>query len=290
MENATVTLDVLHSGVIWGWFVTMNFWAKSISTGVILLAPWVYRNYPEQRMRLIAPLLGFVFLNITLLFTVMDLHQPFRFWHMFVYPHFTSILNLGGWVLTIYNFLLVVHVGLEILGKRQDIYDRLMPVTWVVAFLATIYTAGLLGQASARELWHPPTEVAQMILAATLAGSAVYLLLRVGEDRGAKDMATVLGLSATASLTIFIAELVLAPQRSEDAEYVIHHILLGEPLKAIFVGGLVLAYVVPMILSLITTRVSNLPPLGMLAGASSLVGLWMVKHAWLIAPQLVPLS
>jgi hypothetical protein len=27
-----------------------------------------------------------------------------------------------------------------------------------------------------------------------------------------------------------------------------------------------------------------------LAAVSSLAGLWMVKHAWLIAPQLLPLS
>jgi len=37
LQSATVTLDVLHSGVLWGWYVTMNMWAKSIGTGVLLV-------------------------------------------------------------------------------------------------------------------------------------------------------------------------------------------------------------------------------------------------------------
>jgi len=32
------------------------------------------------------------------------------------------------------------------------------------------------------------------------------------------------------------------------------------------------------------------PGLLKLAAVSGLVGLWLVKHAWLIAPQLMPLS
>ena len=80
MDNAVVTLDVLHSGVIWGWYVTMNLWAKSIATGVVLLAPWLLKH---PKMKFTIPAIAFVFLNITLFFTVLDLHQPLRFWHMF---------------------------------------------------------------------------------------------------------------------------------------------------------------------------------------------------------------
>ncbi|MCA9550107.1 MAG: polysulfide reductase NrfD, partial [Myxococcales bacterium] len=83
MNSAVVTLDVLHSGVIWGWYVTMNFWAKSVATGVMLILPFLLMNkHDSKRIRLLTPALSFVFLNITLLFTLLDLHQPFRFWHM----------------------------------------------------------------------------------------------------------------------------------------------------------------------------------------------------------------
>jgi protein NrfD len=178
-------------------------------------------------------------------------------------------------------------IALEWFG-RKSVYDRLMPLVWVVAFLGTIYTAGLLGQSSARELWHAPTEVAQMLLAATLAGSAVYLLLRTGGEAGGRDMTIVLGLSAAVAFTIYAAELVVAPQRSEEAEYVVHLLLSGE-LRSIFVGGLFLGFLLPALMSVFGARRPN-PGLMSLASAMGLVGLWMVKHAWLIAPQLVPLS
>ncbi|MFZ5445262.1 MAG: NrfD/PsrC family molybdoenzyme membrane anchor subunit [Myxococcota bacterium] len=297
-----VTLDVLHTGVIWGWYVTMNFWAKSISTGVFLLGAFFMKRSPAKDFyRLVVPLLSFVFINITLLFTVLDLHQMFRFWHMFVWPHPTSAINLGAWVLTVFNGLTLAMAFLA-WRKNDALYDRLIAPTWVLAFLATIYTAGLLGQANARELWHTPTEVAQMILAATLAGAATLLLLRVptklplgisleagrATDDERTRFAWVLALSALVALTIFIAEVVFAPQKTEEAAYLVQILVSGE-LRTLFFSGLTLGFVVPAALAFfgLQQRSAKLFPA---AAASSLVGLWLVKHAWLIAPQLIPLS
>jgi hypothetical protein len=288
LQSARVTLDVLHTGVFWGWFVTMNFWSKSISTGVFLVGAFFMRKGPSRDFyRLVIPAVAFVFVDITLLFTVLDLHQPFRFWHMFVYPHPTSVINLGAWVLSVYVGLTFVMTVLA--WKRQDgLYDRLIGPTWVVGFLATIYTAGLLGQSTARELWSTPTEVAQMILAATLAGSAVFLLLGKGHDQDSTVFAWVLALSAMVALTIYVTEVVFAPQKSEEAEFIVHALLSGN-LGVLFYSGLVLGFVVPGVLALIGLR-GKTPLLFPLAAVSSLVGLWLVKHAWLIAPQLLPLS
>lgn len=288
LQSARVTLDVLHTGVFWGWFVTMNFWAKSISTGVILVGAFFMRKSPSRGFyRLVVPAVAFVFVNVTLLFTVLDLHQPFRFWHMFVYPHTTSVINLGAWVLSVYVGLTFVMTVLA--WKRQEaLYDRLIAPTWIVAFLATIYTAGLLGQSTARELWSTPTEVTQMIVAATLAGSAVFLLLGRGRDQDSTVFAWVMVLSAMVALTIYVTELVFAPQKSEEAEFVIHTLRSGS-LGVLFYTGLFLGFVVPGALALIGLR-GKTPLLLPIAGISSLIGLWLVKHAWLIAPQLIPLS
>jgi formate-dependent nitrite reductase membrane component NrfD len=286
--EAVVTLDVLHSGVIWGWYVTMNFWAKSVSTGVLLLAPFLFRRGVDRRARFVVAAIAFVFINVTLLFTVLDLHQPFRFWHMFVYPHPTSLINLGAFLLTVYDGLLFLMLA-ALWRRRDGLYDALVWPTWVVAFLSTIYTAGLLGQANAREVWHAPTEVAQMLLAAGLAGSAAHLLSRRdADDVERRALAWVLGLSAALSLTIFVAELWLAPQKSEEAEVIIHLLVTGR-LGALFATGLVVGFVLPTVMTFIAVR-RRRPRLLMAAGVLGLVGLGLVKHAWLIAPQLIPLS
>lgn len=287
LDAARVTLDVLHNGVIWGWYVTMNMWAKSLGTGVVLVGALLMPRHPSRRaaLRLPMALVGLAFIGITLFFTWLDLHQKLRFWHMFVHPHFTSSINLGAWLLSAYSGVLALML-LSLWQRREAAFDRLLAPALVLAFFATIYTAALLGQQSAREIWSTPTEVAQTLLAALLAGSAALLLWPTTSDEERPELAALLGLSAAVSLTIFAAEVVLAPQKSEEAEYIIHTLTTGS-LGALFHAGLLLGFVVPGLVALFARR----SPMALRAAAvSSLVGLWMVKHAWLIAPQLLPLS
>lgn len=285
--NAVVTLDVLHSGVIWHWYVTMNFWAKSVATGVMLLLPWLLTRYKLPKLRLQAAVVSVIFIQITLLFTVLDLHQPFRFWHIFAYTQARSVIALGAWLLTFFNFAAMALAALAYF-KKDEQYDKLLPVQWVLSFFATIYTAGLLGQANARELWQAPTEAAQMLLAATLAGSATFLLMGVGGDKARRPLSQVLGISAGVSLTLFVMELVFAPQKSAEAQHLVHILLQGE-VSGIFLPGLVVGFLIPIGLLLAGGKKPS-AGLAMGAAAASLIGLWLVKHAWLIAPQLVPLS
>lgn len=287
MGNSIVTLDVLHSGVIWHWYVTMNFWAKSVATGVVLLLPFLLSRFEAPKLRLQTAVVSVVFINITLLFTVLDLHQPFRFWHIFAYTQTRSVIALGAWLLTFFNFL---GMGLAFLAwqKKEALFDKLLPVQWVLGFFSTIYTAGLLGQANARELWHAPTETAQMLLAATLAGSALFLIIGAGGEQARRPLAQVLGLSAFVSATIFAAELVFAPQKSEEAGHLVHILVSGE-LSAIFWTGLVVGLVMPIVAVLVGGKKPN-HALMIGAAVAGLAGLWLLKHAWLIAPQLVPLS
>ena len=88
--NAVVSLDVGLPGIVWPWLVTVNMWAKSIGTGVIFMLFLLLRTHPEsgKQLRFITSVLAFIFINIFLLFTLADLHQPFRFWHILAHPHF----------------------------------------------------------------------------------------------------------------------------------------------------------------------------------------------------------
>lgn len=289
LQSSVVTLDVLHSGVIWGWYVTMNMWAKSIGTGVLLVGVAMMQRFGQSRAfyRRWMPLVGLAFIGLTLLFTVLDLHQMFRFWHMFVWPHPTSAINIGAWLLSAYSGLLALMVFAW--WKDKDaLFDRLLVPTVVLAFFATIYTAALMGQANAREVWSMPTETAQMLLAATLSGSAVFLILGSPTKEESISLGWVLALSAVVALLIFLGEVVFAPQKSEEAEYVIHTLISGR-LGMLFAAGLTLGFVIPAALGFLSAKADR--PIALrLAAVSALVGLWMVKHAWLIAPQLLPLS
>lgn len=290
-KSAVVSLDVAFSGVIWGWFVTMNMWAKSVGTGVFFTGLYMMRKYPKSSsfFKASIPLIGLVFIGITLLFTWLDLHQMLRVWHMFVFPHLTSMVNVGMWFLNLYVLVLVLLFW-ALIKQNDELYEKMMKPGFIAAFLATLYTAGLMAQANAREIWQGPTELVQMLLAAGIGGSAILLIIghfSLNKDEK-KTLAQILAFSAFISLSIYVFEIIFAPQKTEEAAWVIHYLTSGD-LASFFYTALALGYVIPVILVLICQKTEKQSGL-LLAAVISLIGLWMAKHAWLIAPQMIPLS
>ena len=295
--NAVVTLDVGIPGIVWPWFVTMNMWAKSIGTGVIFMLFLLLRMHPEsgQKLRLQTAIAAFAFINIFLLFTLADLHQPFRMWHIFFYPHFTSSITVGAIMASGYLGLLslLVFIGWKSLKKTECAgnYDQVLFWTTVLAIPVTLYTAGLMAQCTARELWQMPTESVQMILAALLSGSAFMILM--GGDKltyeAKKTMGVVLGLSALMAFIIYMSEYVFGPMKAEEVAFTLEAIKGHGEWTVAFWLGQWMTYLLPMVL-IVLSRSSKSESILKLAAILALVGLFIVKHVWLIIPQLLPMS
>jgi formate-dependent nitrite reductase membrane component NrfD len=291
LKSAIVTLDVLSTQVAWGWIIVMNMWAKSIATGVFFVGLYMMRKYPssETFYRYLIPIIGIVFVGITLLFTVIDLHQPFRAFYIFLHPHFTSAITWGAWFINLYALVLVLWLWATI-KKDDKLFAKLAVPGLVIAFLTTVYTAALMGLSTARETWQAPTEIVQMLLAAALAGSAILIIagkINLDDEQKLK-LGTILGFAALGSLVLYVAEIIFAPTKSEEGEWIIHYLTHGS-MGIYFAIGLILAFAVPSALACASNRTKK-STLLLPAAILALVGLWMVKHAWLIAPQMMPLS
>ncbi|MFZ2889545.1 NrfD/PsrC family molybdoenzyme membrane anchor subunit [Sulfuricurvum sp.] len=290
--NAIVTLDVALPGIVWGWIITMNMWAKSIGTGIIFLGFYLLKKHPEQTgfIRFPVVAISIVFIHIFLFFTVIDLHQMFRFWHIFFYPHLTSAITIGAWMATGFVGLLLGMAYFIYVKKDEAMYDKLLGWTVLLAVPVTLYTAGLMAQSTARELWQMPTESAQMILAALLAGSATMILLGGNKfsDAVKKDLAIVLGLAAAAAFILYMAELIFGAMKAEEVAAVLHYIKGGEYTIMFWIGQ-VMAFIVPMILVCLSLKNQSYYLLK-IAAVSALIGLWVSKHVWLVIPQLLPMS
>jgi len=290
--NAVVTLDVALPDIFWGWFVTMNMWAKSIGTGLIFMLFLLLRKNPDEMkgLRTLTLIVSFVMMNIFLLFTLADLHQPFRMWHIFFYPHWTSAITVGAWMATVF-------VGLEslmiLLGFKKEYakFDRLLFWVTLLAIPVTLYTAGIMAEATARELWQMPTEAVQMILAATLSGSAAIILL--GGSRLSSEtkqfFSAILGLSALMAFIIYMSEYIFGGMKSEDAIAILANIKGDGEYSTMFWIGQWVAYILPMLLIALYRSSKNSSILS-LAAILAIAGLWIVKHVWLVIPQLLPLS
>jgi len=298
--NAIVTLDVAIPEVIWGWMITLNMWAKSIGTGVIFVGAYLLARYSDrvgEQVKLWMPIISFIFLNIFLLFTLLDLHQPFRMWHIFAYPHWTSAITVGAWMATVFTGIIfvmaVIAIKKYILKKEcklEHLYSPLLKAAVVLAVPVTMYTAVIMGEATARELWQTPTEMVQMLLAALLTGSAVFLLIGASWSYEIKrDLAIILGVSAFLSFTIYMGEYYFAHFKAEEAAAIIAYVKESGPYHVMFWAGQWIAFIVPMILVYFSLK-SRSASLLYLASLSAIVGLYITKHVWLIIPQLLPLS
>lgn len=290
--NAVVTLDVALPGIVWPWLVTVNMWAKSIGTGVIFMLFILLRMHPESAKNLRFPtaIVAFVFINIFLLFTLADLHQPFRMWHIFVYSNWTSAIAIGSFMASTFLGLLT-FLGYLAYKKDYVTFDKILLWTTILAIPVTLYTAGLMAQCTARELWQMPTESAQMILAALLSGSAFMILMGGNKlsDEAKNTLAVILGLSALMSFIIYMSEYIFGPMKAEEVAATLDYIKGHGQYSVMFWLGQWMAYLLPM-LFIVLSRASKSESILKLAAILALVGLAIVKHVWLMIPQLLPMS
>jgi protein NrfD len=291
--HAVVTLDVGLPGIVWPWKVTMNMWAKSIGTGVIFMLFYLLRTHASEaaKLRFSTTVVSIVFIHIFLLFTLADLHQPFRMWHIFFYPHVTSAITVGAWMATIFVGLLFVLAYLSYIKKDTVAFDKLLLWVTILAIPVTLYTAGLMSECTARELWQMPTESAQMMLAATLSGSAAMILLggnKLSFEAKSK-LGVILGLSALFAFILYMSEYIFGAMKAEEVAAVLQYIKGDGEYATLFWIGQWMTFLLPMLL-IVLSRASRSDAILKLAAVLALVGLWIVKHVWLIIPQLLPMS
>lgn len=291
--NAVVTLDVPLPDIFWGWYVTMNMWAKSIGTGLVFMLFLLLKKNSSEMDSLRTPTLivSFVMMNVFLLFTWLDLHQMWRMWHIFFYPHMTSAITIGAWMATLFVGLEALMIAVMILKKDTATFDKLLFWVTLLAIPVTLYTAGIMAEATARELWQMPTESVQMLLAATLSGSAAIILLggsKLSAD-SKKFFGAILGLSALMAFIVYMSEYIFGAMKAEEVAAILNYVKGDGEYATMFWIGQWVAYILPMILVALS-RVSNSDSILSLAAILAIAGLWVVKHVWLVIPQLLPLS
>jgi formate-dependent nitrite reductase membrane component NrfD len=306
--QAVVTLDVPIQGIVWGSIITVNMWAKSIGTGVVFLAAFLWFRHSKDDMpnlKWTMPIISFLALNVFLLFTLIDLHQPYRMINIFLHPHWTSSITVGAWLASIFlgfiTVLMVIGVGnafpkfgpkkcfsLNFGRKNAGLYEKIMPILVFLAIPVTTYTAIIMAQASARELWQAPTEVMQMMWAALMAGSAALIFVSNSWSKEArKDLALVLTIAVFFSFIMYMSEYFFS-FKSSEAEAILEFVHSGGAYNIEFWFGMTLGFIIPFFLGMSYMKSENMTLLKF-AALSALVGLFFVKDVWLKIPQMLPL-
>ena len=307
--QAVVTLDVPIQGIVWGTIITVNMWAKSIGTGVLFLAAFLWFRHNKEDMpnlRWTMPVIAFIALNVFLFFTLIDLHQPYRMIHIFTHPHWSSSITVGAWLASLFLLLITIQMIIGI-GERfpgvpfkgckltswgrnnGGLYDKIMPFMVFLAIPVTTYTAIIMAQSSARELWVAPVEVMQMMWAALMAGAATLILIAGDWSKESrKDLALVLTFSVFFSFAMYMGEYNFS-YKSAESEAVLAFVHAGGQFNIQFWIGMTLGFIIPFFLGMSYMKAENMVLLRF-AALSALIGLFIVKDVWLKIPQLLPLS
>jgi Ni/Fe-hydrogenase subunit HybB-like protein len=130
-----------------------------------------------------------------------------------------------------------------------------------------------------------------MIFAALLSGSAFMILVFGGKLtwEANRSLSNILALSAFMSFILYMSEYVFGPMKAEEVAAVLEYIKGDGPYTVMFWLGQWIAYLLPMLL-ITLSRASKSAAILKLAAILALVGLFLVKHVWLMIPQLLPMS
>ncbi|HEX6076565.1 MAG TPA: 4Fe-4S dicluster domain-containing protein [Micromonosporaceae bacterium] len=278
---AVISYDVAHHAP-WDWRVSLYTWTKSIAAGaylVPLLLVLLGRLNSDHPLWVWAtPLVSGVFLAITAGVLIADLEHPERFYLILTRPQWRSWLVRGGIILSGFTAAL----GLHLLGSLTGIAGLRVAAAVIgapLALLTAVYTAYLLAQAKARDLWQNPLLPPHMAVQAVLAGSAVLLpVLALNGEPAARDATAWLLAAAALTHLLFLAGETTLPHVTAHARLAANAMLTGR-YRTYFWAAAVLVG-----LGLLA------PWAGAWVGLPALVGLALYEHAYVQAGQSVPLA
>ena len=277
--GALLSYDVPHR-IPWGWRVSLYAWTKGLAAGVwlvpavLLLRGLVPSLHPMWRW--LVPLLSGLALAATGALLLWDLARPRRFHLILTKPQSTSWLARGALVVAAFGAVLLAHLGGSLLGASR----WLATLAWVglpVAAATAVYTAWLLAQARARDLWQSPILAVQLLVQAVLLGGSALALFCVVFDPGLLPvLLRVAGVASGAYALLALAE-VTVPHPTAHGRLAVWEMTRGRYRWWFWLG---------------TTGVAvgaASPWLG-LGAVTALVGVAAHEHAYLQAGQAVPLA
>ncbi len=283
---ALLSYDVAHS-VPWGWRVSLYTWTKGVACGaylVPLLLVLFGRLSPSSVLwRLAAPIVGGAFLALTGLLLVLDLKRPSLFYLIFTRPQWRSWLVKGAFILAAYSLVLLAHFLLALAGSR--VIGPLAVAGLPLGVLSAVYTAFLLAQAKARDLWQSPLLPPHFLVQALLVGSAsLALVAAVVEPDSVGVLLRLVAVTSLLHILLVLGDVGL-PHATAHARLARWEMTHGTH-RAPFLAGIGLVFA-----GLFAPLLANAGhDLGLLAALLALLGVLAHEHAHVQAGQSVPLA
>jgi Fe-S-cluster-containing dehydrogenase component/formate-dependent nitrite reductase membrane component NrfD len=299
--KARVVYDTPKNRAPWGWKVWTYLGTKSLGAGVMIVAAlllallgWNSRLSPTLNglLGIGAPVIGGLFIVITLALLIADLKRPDRALYLVLKSNPTSWLVWGAYILGIFGLIEAAWFLCAVFGFTGGLYGLLIPAILFGAGAAG-YTAFLFGQAEGRDFWQSPLLLPVLLAQAVLAGSSALGLLSWALDGGGTitSMLAIILLIALALHGLLALVEVFGAHTNSHVAAAAHYMVRG-PLQYTFWGPFfAIGTLIPLLLLVIALLVPQTAgALVGFAGICALAGLFAYEHCFVTAGQSVPLS
>ena len=300
-REARVVYDTPKNNAPWGWKVSTYLGTKSIGAGAMIVAALslFFTNWSgtisataNALLGIGAPVIGGLFISITLILLVVDLKRPDRALFLLTKANPTSWLVWGAYILGIFGAIEAAWFVAALFGLSAGL--RILAVPALLFGMAGAgYTAFLFGQAEGRDFWQSPLLLPVLIVQAALAGASALGLLAwtLNVESAITTTLIYILLGALALHGLLIMMEVFGPHTNSHVATAAHYMIKG-PLQDTFWGSF---FAIGTLIPLLLLAIALLAPparsilLGF-AGIGALIGLFAYEHCFVTAGQAVPLS
>jgi len=281
--------------------IATYFYLTGLSAGSFIISTLAYGfgMLKFKPLGKIGVVMATCLLIIAPMILLIDLEQPFRFWHLIMYLRITSPITWGTFLLSLYPMNCMVYGYFMFKGdlKRTKIFGLIgIPL----ALLVHGYTGFILALGKARVLWNTAIMPPIFLVSAMVSGLAMMILVVIIKDfiiqRGKepnRDLIYALGkfLVASIVLDLILIGIDLSVLLTSTTEaYRAALMLLSGQFSFLFVGvELLLGAIVPLFLFL-SPFTRRWVPAYALASVLVMVGIFAMRCIMVIGGLSIPLS
>lgn len=297
--------DFANAAMPLGWPIAIYFFITGSLAGLYITSV-IATLMNKEEWKPIAKMgaVGSVVLLLTApVLLIVDLNQPFRFWHLFIYLNITSPLTWGSFFLAADAVVCLVYTYFVLQGNTR------MARAWglgglPVAIAGHGYTGFFLALSKARAFWNTALNPALFMVSAMVSGLAVLIVLgnlwlrryapEMSEEQVVKHRG-VIGTLLRLFIIFIIADLFLIGSdltvlASSDTEsYAMLQLLTSGEYAFWFLGiELFLGAILPLAL-LSMPKIRMIPAVQYASAALVIIGIFVMRVIIVIGGQSIPI-
>lgn len=284
-----------------GLLIASYFYLTGLSAGSFILSTLAYgfgieKYKPVGKVGVVLATLLLILAPINLF---LDLEQPFRFWHLFLYLRITSPITWGSFLLTLYPLNCIIYGYFMFKGDaKKTKFFGLIGIP--LALLVHGYTGFILALGKARALWNTAIMPPIFLISAMVSGIALMILVVAikgyffSEERKVdtalcNDLGKMLAWAIIVDLA-FIATDILVLLTSHTEAYLAAMMLLKGGMSHLFIGvEVVLGSIVPLFFLLFPPTKRRLSFV-VLSSVLVMIGIFTMRYVMVMGGLSIPLS